>query len=257
MHSAVRSAAQQQQHTQTHTHTHTFILLHGRDSTGKDFRAEFLESETSGSRTLPSIFPSVRWVFPSSQLLHSARFDAPLTQWFDMWATESPNERCDEQVEQLAKAVGDVVEIVQREMAVLGDGDGKILLGGISQGAATALAALMVLGERQELRGRVSAFVGFSSWFPEAVRQVVSTHALSSDSIERDAREMQVLLQHCRDDGVIDVKYGRQLRDVLVGMGMEVTWSEYPGDGHWVNEPRGIDELVAFLGTVLHLPAHE
>jgi predicted esterase len=55
------------------------------------------------------------------------------------------------------------------------------------------------------------------------------------------------LLCHSQDDEVIDVRFGRELKDALVAMGMAVAWKEYPDGGHWVNEALGVDDIVSFL----------
>jgi lysophospholipase-2 len=80
----------------SHSHTHTVILLHGRDSEAQEFMAEFFECEATGpetDRTLPALFPTVRWVFPQAKFLHSERFHIEMSQWFDMWSVEDQQER--------------------------------------------------------------------------------------------------------------------------------------------------------------------
>jgi lysophospholipase-2 len=77
-----------------HSHTHTVIFLHGRDSDAHEFANELFESEASLSvasqrdheRTLPALFPTIRWVFPAAPILRSQRFETDMSQWFDMWA---------------------------------------------------------------------------------------------------------------------------------------------------------------------------
>jgi lysophospholipase II len=54
-------------------HSHTVILLHGRDSNASEFAGEFLESQASDGRILPEVFPTIKWVFPTSKLRNSAR----------------------------------------------------------------------------------------------------------------------------------------------------------------------------------------
>jgi lysophospholipase-2 len=58
--------------------------------------AEFFECEATGpetDRTLPALFPTVRWVFPQAKFLHSERFHIEMSQWFDMWSVEDQQER--------------------------------------------------------------------------------------------------------------------------------------------------------------------
>lgn len=63
-------------------HTHTIIFLHGRESSATEFATEFFESQASDRRTLPEIFPTVKWVFPNSGTRNRARFDAEESQWY-------------------------------------------------------------------------------------------------------------------------------------------------------------------------------
>jgi hypothetical protein len=70
----------------TAQHTHTIIFLHGRGSTAKEFQSEFFESESDG-RTLPQIYPQLKWVFPNAPIVRAVRFGQDWTQWFDMCKT--------------------------------------------------------------------------------------------------------------------------------------------------------------------------
>ena len=120
-------------------HDLTVIVLHGRDSTAAEFSSEFLENEASSSpdadRTLPALLPNVIWVFPQAELLRSERFDQDMSQWFDMWTTEDPQERSEIQMPSLNSSIALL-------MRVIGEGEklisrSNIFLGGISQGFAT------------------------------------------------------------------------------------------------------------------------
>lgn len=215
-------------------HTHTIILLHGRDSSAHEFAAEIFESQASDERTLPEIFPNVKWVFPTAEMLHSARFDCALSQWFDMHSTEDPHDSEDEQ--DLSPSIRRIQEVVAAEAALV-EGPGNVLLGGISQGCAVGVHAL--------LRGqvRLAGFVGLCSWLPQASRLV----ALEKTS---PAFQTPVFLGHTRDDKVVDVHFGEELRDALESIGMQVRWREYEDGGHWVNEPHGINDIGAFLESV-------
>lgn len=64
----------------TTTHSHTIIMLHGRDSVASEFAVELFESQASDNRTLPQIYPGIKWVFPNSGMLNSKRFDMELSQ---------------------------------------------------------------------------------------------------------------------------------------------------------------------------------
>lgn len=242
-----------------HAHTHTIIFLHGRDSTSAEFAGELFESEASGPRdkprTLRDLFPTVRWVFPTAAVLRSARFDTDMSQWFDMWSTEDPDERPEIQLPGLrasVSALGDIVR--EEEMRVARD---RIFVCGISQGIAVSVAAFFA---EQEAWSGLGGMIGLCGWMPlrgkvgdeEGSRELGRLYrGTSSDapSQPRGSRPVPFFLAHSRDDSVISVRHGRSLRDTLgkVPDELEVEWHEYEDGGHWLNEPQGVDDIVAFL----------
>lgn len=212
-------------------HTHTIIFLHGRDSLAKEFAPELFESQATDLKTLPKIFQAAKWVFPTAEIIKSKRFDCEMSQWFDMHTTEDPHEQEDDQ--DLTPAISRIQEIIAKEAATIGHQN--VILGGISQGCAVAIHALLS-GQRQ-----VGGFIGLCSWLPkkEAIKRL--------DRSANQAIKTPVLLCHAQDDDVINISFGREMRDDLAGVGMEVRWREYEDGGHWVNEPKGVDDIVAFL----------
>jgi lysophospholipase-2 len=244
-------------------HTHTIILLHGRDSTALEFAPEFLESQASDDRTLPQIFPTIKWVFPTSQIRNSQRFETGLSQWFDIWSVENPSEKEELQKEGLRESVIEIAAVVTREAEVVGPE--RVILGGISQGAAVAVHALMYGGVR------LGAFVGLCTWLPlqahveniairssraselqqargsvdgavEGLGQGVLTGLPSSSPLDTP-----VFLAHAVDDEVVPIDNGRNMCETLKRLGLSVEWREYEDGGHWFNEPQGVDDMVAFL----------
>lgn len=60
-----------------------------------------------------------------------------------------------------------------------------------------------------------------------------------------------MLLLHTADDGVVDISLGRQARNVLGSLGLEVEWREVKEGGHLgLLERAGLDLVVDFLGKV-------
>lgn len=240
-------------------HTHTIIFLHGRDSTSKEFASELFESEASEPRgkprTLRDLFPTVRWVFPTAPVLRSARFDTEMSQWFDMWSTEDPDERLEIQLPGLrasVSAVGDVVREEERRVA-----RSRIFVCGISQGIAVALAAFFA---EQEVWSGLGGMIGLCGWMPlrgmlgaedrsEQLGRLYPGTDSGTASEERSPHPVPILLGHSRDDSIISVSHGRTLRDTLGRFPdeLQVEWREYENGGHWLNEPQGVDDIVAFL----------
>lgn len=112
----------------TAKHTHTFILLHGRESTASEFASEFFESQASDDRTLPEIFPSVKWVFPNSGLRKHARFNTEESQWFDLWDVKYPMEHKETQIEGLRESIAFTLRVIREEASVIQPQ--RVILGG-------------------------------------------------------------------------------------------------------------------------------
>ena len=61
-----------------------------------------------------------------------------------------------------------------------------------------------------------------------------------------------IFLSHSKDDDVVPWQHGDMLLWRLEeDLGFEVDWKLYEDGGHWVNEPKGVDDIVAFLKTVM------
>jgi predicted esterase len=125
---------------------------------------------------------------------------------------------------------------------------------GISQGAATAVHTLINLDLAPGVG--LAAFVGFSCRMPFPGRSLADTRAVLTmlDRVPGHATVLEktpMLLEHCANDPLVLVANGRVLRDTLRGFGAQVEWKEYPNGGHWFHSPDGMDDVVAFLRTVL------
>jgi predicted esterase len=156
-----------------------------------------------------------------------------LVEWFDIYSLADPTLREELQTEGLQQSVAFVRQLVEDEVGTVGGDAQKVVLGGISQGCATAIRTLM--SSRQ-----LGAFVGFCSWMP-----------LPSDAQDICSnRNTPVFLSHAKDDDIVAFELGLQLRDVLLQqLGMDVTWRSYEHGGHWVKEPEGLDDLTDFLAA--------
>ncbi|KAI1631122.1 phospholipase/carboxylesterase [Biscogniauxia mediterranea] len=211
-------------------HTHTIIFLHGRDSDCEEFASEFFESEASTPvgqpRTLLDRLPNVRWVFPSAPLLPSARFGVTMSQWFDMWSVEHPEDQAELQKEGLQKSVAAILEVIRQEETLVPRQ--KIFIGGISQGFATALATFFSGG--QEFAG----LIGLCSWMPlsglassliasnqeeTALFSALQDAFLGQLTVKRvdpaSIKLTPVFLAHAADDEVVPIQNGKQMRDIL------------------------------------------
>jgi lysophospholipase-2 len=108
----------------------------------------------------------------------------------------------------------------------------------------------------------LAGFIAFRGWCPfarlgsggalvEWLRDVVGDSsepgtAVGAENIRRALR-IPVLVEHAIDEEVVSPALGRDLRDALMALGAEVRMVEYEDGGHWINEPKGIDDMVHFI----------
>jgi lysophospholipase II len=275
----------------TASHTHTVVLLHGRGSSGQEFAEELFEGESLSEQTLPRHFPGFKWVFPTAHPCYSTIFDEDLVEWFDIYSLADPGLEEELQIEGLAESVAFVQTLLVKEAQILGwSASDRVVLGGISQGCAVAVTAL--------LTGtcRMGAFLGFNGWMPlmDRVKKAVSETSGGHDASSRKKFERIAValnsrlgfggggyrhplegmldnaadvpqaghlhtpsfLSHTADDEIIDIVLGKQMRDTLGSTGLHaVVWKEYESGGHWIPEPEGFEDVVEFLSEVARAQA--
>ncbi|KAI3325028.1 alpha/beta-hydrolase [Xylariaceae sp. AK1471] len=156
-------------------HKHTFIILHGRGSSGEAFGSVLLEFPivppgvlaASSSPTLASLYPNARFVFPTAARRRATVYKRAYThQWFDNWKLEPPaTDREELQIPGLQETTSYLHRLVREEIALVPGGAANAILGGLSQGCAASLIALLLW----EGDGLAAAF-GMCGWLPYAVR---------------------------------------------------------------------------------------
>ncbi|CAJ2511051.1 Uu.00g066760.m01.CDS01 [Anthostomella pinea] len=248
--------------TAPHQHTHTVVFLHGRGDTARDFAATVGSLPDSRGRRLGNVFPTFRWVFPQAptrSLAADPRTSWP--QWFDVWNTRDSSDNEALQAPGLRESVPLVRDILAAEAARLGGRWDRVVLAGISMGAATGAHVLLNLDVPAQGGRRLGAFLGFSCRCPfvgrslEEMRQVLGIADGVPEHSEVVCRT-PVLLEHCVDDPLVLLRNGHGMRETLRGFGAQVEWREYPSGGHWFNAPAGVDDAIAFLTEhVLETPA--
>jgi predicted esterase len=172
-------------------HTHTMILLHGRGSNAERFAFDqsipsklgILECKGSSGKTLPQLFPGMKFVFLTAPIRRStARNRTTINIWFDNSSFIDPFEREETQVEGLAENFQHIAQIIQAEARTVPLR--KVFLGGISQGCAMALHVLLGLtAERHCPDIRLGGFIGMSGWLPF---QSAVNNLLLSRSVKKD-----------------------------------------------------------------------
>jgi lysophospholipase II len=272
-----------------HTHTHTAIMIHGRGSSGPEFAEELFESKLSGGNSsLRSPLPGWRWVFPSSQSLWSSTFQEEFPAWFEAHSLTDVDARQDLQMEGIRQSTKFLARIMDEEIGRLRGARENLFLCGISQGGAIALWTLLC----QKLPGgNIGGLVGASCWLPfaEAIRHFLGNVSDPAEKASKSSPEeveasrfvasmmadakaslaqrgaahsllrTPVFLGHGTDDAYIDVTLGRQVRDILAGVGLMAEWKEYTGadqEGHWFKEPEQLDDIAKFLTEAAKKTAH-
>ncbi|MCJ1479289.1 hypothetical protein MMC13_007974 [Lambiella insularis] len=150
-------------------HTHTFIILHGRGSNAQSFGPEFMLSEHSSGKSLQDLLPGVKFVFPTARRRRMAGSNrCTIPQWFDIISVKDAYAHGDVQIEGLRESSVYIHEIVWQEMNLVRCKN--IILGGLSQGCAAGLYALLTfIPPRTRNDGcdlSIGAMVGMSGWLP-------------------------------------------------------------------------------------------
>lgn len=68
-----------------------------------------------------------------------------------------------------------------------------------------------------------------------------------SDLSTLSALEIPILLEHSDDDHIVPIKNGSEFVQTLCTLDLYVSWKSYETGGHELNEPEGVDDIVAFL----------
>jgi len=111
----------------------------------------------------------------------------------------------------------------------------------------------------------VGGFIGLSSWLPfrkdidklgcsrtgERLQRIRSWLSESDTAYPPKSNDKvlntPVFLTHCKDDDVVSVTHGNDLCQSLGSMALYTEWHCYETGGHWLNEPQGVDDVVALM----------
>ncbi|KAL1866910.1 hypothetical protein VTK73DRAFT_4457 [Phialemonium thermophilum] len=238
-------------------HTHTVVFLHGRGDNAQKFCASLSYWRGSNGQTLCDAFPSFRWVFPQAPLRKCASLPDIIPQWFDVWDVRDFGVNEELQAFGLREVVPAIQKILADEArqlgSTLGGGDrwDCVVLAGISMGGATGVHTLLNLNIPAAAGGRLGAFMGFSCRCPFAGRPLSELRNIlnlaDAPSHDNVVRSTPVLLEHCADDPLVRIEWGRELRDTLVAFQADVSWKEYAHGAHWFHSPDGLDDVIEFL----------
>ncbi|KAK2882361.1 hypothetical protein FQN49_000416 [Arthroderma sp. PD_2] len=173
------------------SHQYTFLLLHGRGSNAGKFGPTLLSSpvargDMSPECTLISAFPHARFVFPTASKCRATVYKRSIiNQWFDNWTLgtdtpETPQEKQQReylQIDGLRETSLYLHELLKYEISLVGGNAKRIFFGGLSQGCAASLVALL-----QWDGDPLGAAIGMCGWLP--FREQMEAIARGMDDIE-------------------------------------------------------------------------
>ncbi|RDL39472.1 uncharacterized protein BP5553_03812 [Venustampulla echinocandica] len=77
-------------------------------------------------------------------------------------------------------------------------------------------------------------------------RDIADLPPLEMDTALPPFIKTPVFLSHGRHDEKVKMKLGEEARDVLVNLGLDVTWKDYE-EGHWYKVPEQLDDIANFI----------
>ena len=201
----------------------TILWLHGLGADGNDFAPLVPQLLRRG-------WPALRFVFPHAPVRAiTVNAGMRMRAWYDIAGFELDRREDEAGVRQ---SIAQVEALIARE-GERGIPPSRIVLAGFSQGGAIALAT--GLRRAQPLAG----LVALSTYLPLAASSIAESTLA--------ARTMPVFMAHGSLDPVVSEVMGRNGRDALQALGMDVEWHSYPM-AHQVCPPE-IQALTAWLGA--------
>ncbi len=201
----------------------TILWLHGLGADGNDFAPLVPQLLRRG-------WPALRFVFPHAPVRAiTVNAGMRMRGWYDISGVDLERREDEAGVRQ---SIAQVEALIARE-GERGIPPSRIVLAGFSQGGAIALAA--GLRREQPLAG----LVALSAYLPLAASSIAES--------TQSARTTPVFMAHGSLDPVVPEALGRNSRDALHALGMDVEWHSYPM-AHQVCPPE-VEALTAWLGT--------
>ena len=304
-------------------HKQTIILLHGRGSSAAHFGPELLNMQfppppsnhpnptpdqgatTPTATNLQTTVPHARFIFPTASRRRATIYKRSIiNQWFDNWHVEQLVGDIDEDdqdgeavyarsqdwlmIEGLQQTTEYLHDLLRREIELVPGGARNVVLGGISQGCAASLVAIL-LWEGEPL----GALVGMCGWLPFVhslqYRDEAAENDGSFDPFERDdaaVREAEarvetdvgaatvkelrerleldkggpdagsrpvtlstpVYLGHGVEDDRVPLRLGQISAEFLEAVGFNISIHTYPQLGHWYSASM-LGDIAGFLKT--------
>lgn len=263
-------------------HKQSIIVLHGRGDFGDAFGDLLLLTKLSTGRTFREEMANAKFIFPSAPL-YFMRPGINSYEWFEIMSLIDPNHKQEMQAEGLVMSSRIVHELIRKEVEAVGVKN--VILGGLSQGCATALISLALwTGEP------FGAAFGMSGWLPfsnvlrvggeqartkiESAPETNSQHDDQSKSRDQEAGRAAltalkvaldierpesdailrtpIFIGHGTRDLVVSDELGLEAAECLKSIGCKVRWRSYEGLRHWY-EDYEVEEIVNFIKSNIGL----
>lgn len=203
-------------------HSATVIFLHGLGDTGQGWSMGMEEIKDGHIKYLCPTAPT--------QAV-SLNYGFQMPSWFDIRGLEGTPED-EEGINQSSEAVKSLID---REVAS-GIPYNRIVLGGFSQGGATALFTALTMNTN------LAGIAAFSTWLP--------LHKVFSSSNVTANKETPTLQCHGNADDMVPIKWGKLTASFLKSFNPNCEFKEYKGMGHHSCEAEMMD-FKNFLSQVL------
>lgn len=271
-------------------HTHTVIFIHGRGGEAQEMLQIIFNLKTSDNEVLPSLFPNIRWVFPSGQTLPHPVTGKNRITWFggpeDGPYTKNNPPTYNEK--NTADSLKVLTQLLHNELTLLNGNRENLLIAGFGQGMAIALLEMLVFShnDSQGAMQPYGGFIGISGFLPGAdaalqlAEDIKADTALSedervnkirtmiphmltepfhafdvkpSDEVAGDLAATPTLIMHGWNDRLISTDLGKDAVLCLMELGVNVECVEFTGknaNGHEFNS-EALESFVDFLRKFL------
>lgn len=265
-------------------HKYTMIFLHGRGSNASTFAGPLVNTKLSSGLTFQQSLSTTKFIFPTAAFRRATFANrARITQWFDNYCLEDADQRPELQIQGLRERAEYSIQLIKTEAETVGAEN--VILGGLSQGACTALIASIIWeGDR------LGAVVGMAGRLP--LRHVLNEamllevegepnddivfggdedeegYGMSSEKSPGDSAigalreelgldvngrssvlQTPIFLGHGVKDTIVPIQLGRDAVKCLQSMGYDVSWNEYDDLGHWYHS-KELGDIFDFLTTI-------
>jgi len=203
-------------------HSATVIFLHGLGDTGHGWSENMRELEMS----------HVKFICPTAAAIPvSLNHGLKMPAWFDIRGL-GPGSAEDE--EGIVKAAAALNHLVDKEIAA-GIDPSRIVIGGFSQGGATALYAGLTSDKD------IGGIVALSTWLP--------LHKFFPDRLKSN-KSTPIFHAHGTSDSLIRFEWAKKTSELLKTFNSAHEFYEYSGVGHSCSDDE-IRHLKQFLSRVI------